>query len=221
MIMDDPVTDLQFKEILIQVRRSVNKTLSDQMTAMGIVYKVNLGVPLVTLRETAASFQSSHLLALKLWNKQWRETKILASLLDQPQEVSEQQMDFWTKSFDNCEIAEQVSANLWCRTSLAYVKALEWCRGKKHWIRYTGIHLAGKLAVSDSSSPDEMFEPFFDEFATLSRDPLLSTVIYRTIVNFGNRSDYLDDKISEWVDFLGKDNSEHAANLANQLALRW
>lgn len=218
--MDDPVTDLHFKEILIRVRRLMNKVLSDQMTAMGIVYKVNLGVPVVSLRETAACFQPSHLLALKLWNKQWRETKILASLLDLPAEVTEQQMDFWTKSFDNCEIAEQVSANLWYRTTPAYVKALEWCRGKKHWIRYTGIHLAGRLALCDKSSPDEMFEPFFEEFIPLSRDPHLGTVIYRTIVNFGNRSEYLDNKIGQWISLVRKDDSEHAVKLAGELINR-
>jgi hypothetical protein len=131
---------------------------------------------------------------------------ILATMLEEPGKVTEQQMDFWTKSIENCELAEQLSANLWWKTPLAFVKALEWCRGKKHWIRYTGVHLAGKLARVATSSPDEMFEPFFDEFVPLSKDSALSQVLYRTLLIFTSRSDYLRKMVYEWKKSLPGDN---------------
>ena len=212
--LDNDVIDKQFKQIISQIRLFKNGEVSASMELHGIHYSMNWGVPLVTLRDIAAAYPHSHVLALKLWNRQWRETMILATLLDEPDKVSEQQMDFWTKSFDSSEIAEQASANLWCRTPFAYAKAMEWCRGKKHWVHYTAIHLAGRLALTDKTSPDEMFEIFFEEFLTLARDPALATVLYRTLMQWAGRSDYLKDCIREWLVLLKAQGQESCSALA-------
>jgi len=132
-ILDNPETEKEYQQLLRQIKLRKNGDVSISMKRQGIEYKLNYGVSVVELREFAKEKKPDHLLALKLWNKQWRETMILATLLDEPEEVTEEQMDFWTKSFENQEIAEQASANLWVRTKYAFVKALEWCRGKSIW----------------------------------------------------------------------------------------
>ncbi len=213
-LLDDQEVISQFRTLLEEIYRYRNGEVADQLARMGIRYKTNMGVPVISLKEIAKGYLPSHLLALKLWNREWRETRILATLLEEPGKVTEQQMDFWTKSLENCELAEQLSANLWWRTPLSFVKALEWCRGKKHWIRYTGVHLAGKLARGSASSPDEMFEPFFDEFLPLSKDPALSQVLYRTLLVFAERSDYLRKMVSEWKESLSGDNPLSGAEFA-------
>jgi 3-methyladenine DNA glycosylase AlkD len=215
--LDSEDIDKKFKQLISQIRLCKNGEVSSSMELHGIQYPVNWGVSLITLKEIARAYQPSHVLALKLWNRQWRETMILATLLDEPGKVPEQQMDFWTKSFSNSEIAEQASANIWCRTPFAYAKAMEWCRGKKHWVHYTAIHLAGRLAYTDKASPDEMFEIFFEEFLTLARDPALSTVLYRTLIQFANRSDYLKDGIREWVVMLNAQGQACCSGLASEL----
>jgi hypothetical protein len=215
--LDSDEIDKQFKRIISQINLFKNGEVSASMELHGIHYPMNWGVSLISLKEIAAAYQPSHVLSLKLWNRQWRETMILATLLDEPDQVSEQQMDFWTKSFTNSEIAEQASANLWCRTPFSYAKALEWCRGKKHWVHYTAIHLAGRLALTDKSSPDEMLEIYFEEFLTLARDPALSTVLYRTLMQFANRSDYLKDCITDWVVLLKIQGHEGSSGLASEL----
>lgn len=192
-LLDNPESEKRFQEILSLIKLRKSGEVSDLMNSKGMNYKLNWGVSLVDLREIAAKFSRDHLLALKLWNKQWRETLILASLLDEPEKVTEEQMDFWTKSLENTEIAEQLSANLWVKSKFAFIKALEWCRGKKHLVHYTGIHLMGRLAITDKKALDEMFEPFFDELPTLARDPRLYTVIYRSVSALGSRSKMLNE----------------------------
>lgn len=198
-LLDDSSIEPQYQEILKTIRLYKSGVVAANLKSWGINYKINWGVPIIDLRKIAAHYTPSHLLALKLWNKQWRETMILATLLDEPGKVTEQQMDFWTKSFENIEIAEQASANLWWRSPFAYIKALEWCRGKKYWLHYTAIHLMGRLAMMDKKSPDEMFEPFFEELGTLAKDDKLSTVIERSLVIVAHRSDYLKELVSEFV----------------------
>ncbi|GAP68734.1 DNA alkylation repair enzyme [Bacteroidales bacterium 6E] len=217
ILLDDPVIEQEFQALLRKIRLYKNGEVSVSMKEKGITYRINWGVSIMDLRNIAKEHIPSHLLALKLWNKQWRETMILATLLDEPKLVSEQQMDFWTKSFENSEIAEQASANLWWKSPPAYVKALEWCRGKKHWVRYTAVHLIGRLAMSDKKSPDEMFEPFFEELVPLSRDMALSVVLERTLIILANRSESLSQMINEFIEVLKNSDSEVSKELASNL----
>lgn len=191
-ILDNRETEKDFQQLLRQIKSRKNGDTVGAMRRQGIEYKINWGVPVVELRELAKSYTGNHLLALKLWNKQWRESMILATLLDVPAEVTEEQMDFWTRSFVNIEIAEQASANLWINTKYAFIKALEWSRGKKHIVRYTGIHLIGRLSMTQKNALDEMFEPFFEELQVLGKDPRLNAVIYRTVLALGTRSSMLN-----------------------------
>lgn len=186
--MDDPVTDRQFNALLQRIRQCGSGEVVAQMKRLGLNYAHNWGVPVTLLREMMQEYEPSHLLALKLWNRRWRETMILATLADEPGQVTEEQMDFWTRGFETTEIAELASAHLWSKTPFAYAKALEWCRGKKHLTRYTGIHLLGRMALTDRKSPDEMFTLFFDQLATLSKDRSLETVLGRTLTALSLRS---------------------------------
>lgn len=209
-LLDDRDTELKFQQILKLVKARKSGEVADLMKLKGISYKTNFGVSIIDLREIAAQFEPNHLLALKLWNKQWRETMILATLLDEPKQVTEEQIDFWTKSFENTEIAEQASANLWVNTKFAFIKALEWCRGKKHFVRYTGVHLIGRLAMSGKTIIDEMFDPFFEELPILAKDSTLNTVFYRTVLALGKRSEYLHRQTIELARTLQMSDSENA-----------
>ena len=216
-ILDNQETEKKFQQILMLVKSRKSGEVADLMKQKGISYKMNWGVSVIDLREIAKQFEPDHLLALKLWNKQWRETMILATLIDEPKLVTEEQIDYWTKTFENTEIAEQASANLWVKTKFAFVKAMEWCRGKKHIIRFTGLHLIGRLALTDKSAIDEMFDPFFEELPTLAKDGTLNTVFYRTVLALGKRSEYLYQQTIELAQTLQMSDSENAVKQGEEL----
>ncbi|MCY1720529.1 hypothetical protein OU798_09265 [Prolixibacteraceae bacterium Z1-6] len=216
-ILDNKEAEQQFQQLLKVIKLRQSGEVSEAMNQQGITYKLNWGVSLLDLREIAKNYEPNHLMALKLWNKQWRETMILATLIDNPSEVTEEQMDFWTKSFENTEIAEQASSNLWVKSKFAFVKALEWCRGKKHLIRFSGIHLMGRLAITDKKAIDEMFEPFFEELPTLAKDAKLYTPLYRAVIALGSRSKQLNGQCIELAKVFQLSESENATKLGEQL----
>lgn len=216
-ILDNNETEQQYQALLKAIKLRKSGEVADSMNQKGFNYKLNWGVSILDLRELAKQYEANHLLALKLWNKQWRETMILATLLDNPDEVSEEQMDFWTKSFENTEIAEQASSNLWVKSKFAFVKALEWCRGKKHIVHFTGIHLLGRLAITDKNAIDEMFEPFFEELPTLAKDEKLFTPLYRTLIALGTRSKQLNEQCCELAKTFQLSDSENSVQLGEQL----
>jgi hypothetical protein len=216
-ILDNKDSEKNYQLILSKIKLLRNGDIADAMKRTGIEYKMNWGVSLVILRQMAKEFEPDHILALKLWNKQWRETSIIATLLDESDKVTEEQMDFWTKTFENTEIAEQASTNLWVKSKFAFVKALEWCRGKKHLVRFAGIHLVGRLAITDKQAIDEMFESFFEEFITLAKDAKLYTVLYRTLIALGTRSKYLNENTVELAKTFQLSNYENEIKLGEEL----
>ena len=216
-ILDNNETEQQYQLLLKAIKLRKSGEVAESMNQQGMNYKLNWGVSILDLRELAKQYKRDHLLALKLWNKQWRETMILATLLDDPAEVTEEQMDFWAKSIVNPELAEQASANLWVHSKFAFVKALEWCRGKKHIVRFSGVHLIGRLAITDKKAIDEMFEPFFEELPTLAKDEKLFTPLYRTIIALGTRSKPLNLQSRELAKTFQLSDSENAVTLGEQL----
>jgi 3-methyladenine DNA glycosylase AlkD len=216
--IDNPETEHLYQEILRRIRLRQNVVLAESIKQRGISYKNNWGVSVTELKELASEFKTDHLLALKLWNKKWRETMILATMLDNPGEVSEEQMNFWTKSFENQEIAEQTVANLWVKTPYAFIRALEWCRGKKHLVRVTGILLIGRLALIDRKATNEMFEIYFDEFKTLAKDIALSEVLRRALVLIARRNAVLYKQVADFSDELKRQGSEAEIKLGKELS---
>ena len=187
-LLDNPEAERIYQEILLKIKRLQNRDVVNSMQKRGIEYKINFGVAIPMLHQIASNYTKNHLVALKLWNKQWRETMILATLLEEPSEVTENQMDFWVKNFQSTEIAEQAAMNLFSKTSFAYQKAFEYCIGKKLLVKIVGLLMIGRLAPTDQNARDENFEPFFELMSPLSKDPQLSIVFSRIFIQIGMRN---------------------------------
>jgi len=214
IIIDDPIREREFRQILTKIRLVKNGETVEQMCQLGLKYKINWGASIVSLREIAAQYEPNHLLALKLWNKQWRETMILAAMLDVPSEVTEEQMDYWTKSLETTEIAEVLNTYLWSKTKFSFVKSLEWCRGKKHLVRFAGLNLMGRLAIAEKSAMDDLFEPFFDVLSPLSKDTKLEQVFYRSFILLGMKNKRMNEVAILFAEGLKNSDSEDSRNLA-------
>jgi len=217
VLIDDAGMDKNYRKILAQIFAYKNGVTSDLMKDRGIKYKMNWGDSIISLRMIAGQYEKNHLLALKLWNKGWRETMILATMLDIPDELTEQQMGYWTKSFETGEMAEQAVANLFVYSKFAFVQALEYCCGKKSYVRYTGLLLLGRLAMVDKDAIDDMFLPCFKVIASLSKDASLGDAFYRLILRLAQRSERLRLECIRFLEDVQQFEEEFPKKLAGSL----
>jgi hypothetical protein len=201
-LLDNSETETVFKQIIRSIPAMQNGLTAESMAQRGIVYEKNWGASLFDLKNYALTINKSHLLALKLWNKKWRETMILATLLDEPKKVTEEQMDFWLKTSENIEIIEQLVTNLFTLSPFAFAKSLEWCRGKKFLVKYAGLLMMGRLALTADNDIDEMFETYFDVLTPLAKDQNLNTIFYRSYCQLARRSQYLYDTCLSFAESL-------------------
>ncbi len=118
------------------------------------------GVSIPNLRRIAKTIGINHDLAQQLWSTETRETRILASMVDDPAEVSEGQMERWVRDFDSWEVCDQCCSNLFDKTKFAYGKAVEWSARKEEFVKRAGFVLMAALAVHDKAAGNEEFTRF-------------------------------------------------------------
>ena len=131
------------------------------MAKFGITPEQTYGVKIPRLRAIARDYHKNHELALALWEINNRETRILATMIDDPTHLTKQQMEVWAMEFDYWEICDQACMNLFEKHPLAWSKAVEWSKHASEGKKRAAFVLMARLAVSDKKAPDEKFEPFF------------------------------------------------------------
>jgi 3-methyladenine DNA glycosylase AlkD len=130
------------------------------MARFGIRPARALGVSMTSLRTLARGFHRHHALAVELWASGIHEARLLATLLDEVDAVTPQQMDAWAGDFDSWDICDQACANLFDRTPHAVPKAWEWTERPEEYVRRAGFVLMATLAVHDRSASDSVFVEF-------------------------------------------------------------
>ena len=153
---------MQYDDILEELESLSNPKSIEGMVRYGITPKSAYGVPIPSLRKLAQELGTDHELAQQLWSSGIREAQILASMIDNPKAVTEEQMESWVKDFDYWEICDQCCQNLFSKTSFAYQKAIEWSSNDKEFIKRAGFVLMACLAVHDKKADDNQFEKFLE-----------------------------------------------------------
>jgi 3-methyladenine DNA glycosylase AlkD len=140
------------------------------MARYGINPEGTLGVSMPQLRAMAKREGRDHALAEALWATGLHEPRILAALVDEPAEVTAEQMERWVRDFDSWDVCDQVCANLFDRTPFAYEKAAQWARREPTFERRAGFALMAALAWHDKRAADDRFLPFLPLIAEAADD---------------------------------------------------
>jgi len=137
-----------------------NPSQLEGMARFGINTKDAYGVSIAELRKIAKMIGQNHALALQLWMSGVHEARILASMVDEPERVTERQMDAWVRDFDSWDVCDQVCSNLFDKTEFAYKKAFEWSHEKKEFVKRAGFAMMAVLVAHDKKAKDKDFERF-------------------------------------------------------------
>ncbi len=141
------------------------------MEKYGITPENAFGIKIPILRKLAKEIGTDHKLALDLWDLNYRETRILASMIDDPDFVTESQMERWASDFDYWEICDQCIMSLFERTKYAYQKVIDWTKREEEYVKRAGYVLIARLAVSDKKADDDVFISFLPLIQKGASDP--------------------------------------------------
>lgn len=158
------------KEVIIQLKKRSNLKDKEGMARFGINPEYALGVRVPVMRDLAKKIGENHKLAEDLWKTKIHEARILASMIEDPKEVSEKQMEEWVKEFNSWDLCDQCCMNLFDRLPISWKKAAEWAERKEEFVKRAGFALMACLAWRDKKADDKIFLKFFSLIKKHSKD---------------------------------------------------
>jgi len=145
------------EEVLEMLAAKANPDQLAGMARYGMTVDKRLGVKIPQMRKIAKEIGKDHKLALELWKTGSTEAMILASMVDIPDEITEEQMEAWVQDFDSWDVCDQVCMNLFDKTHLVWKMIHVWSDREEEFVKRAAYALIACLAVHEKRASDEVF----------------------------------------------------------------
>ncbi len=219
--------ELKSPDIIKYIVENGSRKNVEGMARFGIRPSIKVyGVSLTKMRKFARKIKKNHELALKLWNTKIHEARMIAALVDDPQAVTEDQLESWVNDFETWDLCDTVCGALFDRTPFAYRKIRQWSKRKEVFVKRAAFSLLAWRAVHDKEASDEKFISFFPLLKKAAKDerPYVKKAVNWALRQIGKRNErlrkeainlareiaMLDTKAASWIasDALRELNSE-------------
>jgi 3-methyladenine DNA glycosylase AlkD len=219
--VDRHLSGMKLDDVLRELRSMANPENVQGMARFGISSEGTLGISIYDLRPMAKRIGKNHELAEMLWASGIHEAKVLASYIDDPEKVTEKQMEAWAKDFDSWDVVDQVCSNLFDQTRFAYSKAVEWSARDEEFVKRAGFVLVAALTVHDKKAADSAFLRFLPIIKRESGDDrnFVKKAVNWALRQIGKRNPALNDAAIAVAKELQKMDSKSARWIARD-ALR-
>jgi len=128
-----------------------------------------LGIPTPVLRALARAHRRDHRLALELWATGIHDARILATLIEDPRQVTRGQAERWVRDCDNWAATDAL-AFLLDRTDFAAAMAHRWSTRRAEFVKRTGFAIMAGMAVHRKELPDAVFLRMLPAIARAATD---------------------------------------------------
>lgn len=198
-------------EVIQLLKSQANPANVEGMARFGINTVGTLGISVVDLRRIAKQIGIDHPLALQLWRSGLHEARLLASFIDDPRQVSEEQVEAWASDFDSWDICDQV-CGLFEATPFAYRKVHEWSSRSEEFVKRAAFAILAGLAVHDKAAEDRIFEDFFPILAAQASDDrnFVRKAVNWALRNIGKRNRHLNQSAVTWAQRMAGMESKSA-----------
>jgi 3-methyladenine DNA glycosylase AlkD len=120
-----------------------------------------LGIKVPNLRKLAKKIGANHQLALELWETEIHEARLLATMIEDSNIITEYQFDAWVNDFDSWDMCD-VSCDLLARTPFALNKIDEYSNHSKEFVKRTAFVLMCEHAVHHKYLSNNHFDHYFE-----------------------------------------------------------
>jgi len=214
----NPQKNIDLKQLLNEFKANENKENVLGMARFGINPNGTFGIPIPWLRKKAKEIGKNHSLAIELWDTGYHEPRILASMIAEPEKVTEDMMEKWVLDFDSWDVCDQVCMNLFDKTNLATKKAIDWAQREEEFVKRAGFALMASLAFHSKTFDNSTFESFLPYIINALDDNrnFVKKAVNWALRQIGKRNKSLNTIAIETAEFiLNNKNSKSAQWIAN------
>lgn len=182
---------------------------------LGISSKAEqLGIAMPVLRDLARTHRRNHPLAMELWASGIHDARVLATLVENPKQITRAQMNQWVRASDNWALTDAL-AFLFDRTEFAEKKALAWSARKGEFEKRAGFATMAGMAIHRKELPDDVFLRFLPTIAREATDERnfvkkavnwalrqigkRNPVLHRAAMAEAQRIAKLDSRAARWI----------------------
>jgi 3-methyladenine DNA glycosylase AlkD len=189
---------MRYPEIMRELQSRANPANAAGMSRFGINPQNTLGISVYELRRMAQRIGKDHTLALELWESGIHEARLLASFIEEPESVTEEQLEDWAADFDSWDIVDQVS-DLIYRTAFVLRKIHQWAAREEEFVKRAAFSLIAELATHDKKMTDIDFEQFFPIIKNAATDEcnFVRKAVNWALRNIGKRNRALNARAIE------------------------
>src|SRR3972149_1950077 len=189
------------------------------MARYGMKTPHRLGVQVPEMRRIAKETGKNHELALELWKTGIAEARIVAAMVDEPEKLTEAQMDDWVKDIDSWDIGDQVCMNLFEKTPLAWKKIVDWSKRDEEFVKRTAYGLLACLAWHDKTAENERFVSVFPVIAygALDERSSIKKAVSWALRNIGKRNQALNKESLKIAEEIRKSGTKSARWIASDV----
>ncbi|GAA3932371.1 DNA alkylation repair protein [Hymenobacter algoricola] len=165
--------------------------------------------------------QRAHALARQLWQTQNIDARSLATLIADPQQLTEAEVMGWVADIHYHALADLFAVLLFqapCRQK----KMNEWLSAPQEMLQRIAYTLLGRLALEDRSLPESFFEAHVQRL-----EPLLHAAPNRAkeamnsaLISIGSRSEALRHAVEQAADRLGPIRIDHGDTSCQTFVIR-
>jgi 3-methyladenine DNA glycosylase AlkD len=205
------------KKVLDKLKKKADSQQLEAMARYGMVTVKRYGVTIPDLRKIAREYGKNHNLAIDLWETGITEARILASMIDEPQKVTEKQMEEWVQDFNSWDVCDQVCMNLFEKTPFAWKKIDDWSTRDEEFVKRAAYALIACQAWHNKQAIDDRFIellPMVKRGATDERN-FVKKVVNWALRNIGKRNFNLNEAALETAAEIQKMDSKSARWIAS------
>ncbi|MEQ8534129.1 MAG: DNA alkylation repair protein, partial [Imperialibacter sp.] len=126
------------ESVISGLKYLANDGIKKGVERFGIPSEKALGIKTPELRKIAKIIKKNHSLAMQLWQTDIHETKVLASMVGDPKQMTTEQMDAWVADMYSWDVCDQCCGNLFVYTRFWKSKVAEWIPSEHEFTRRAG-----------------------------------------------------------------------------------
>lgn len=142
--------------VIAELRARADPSRKPGMARVGIDVSRALGVSMPDIRAVARMSRVDHALALELWDTGIHEARILATLVADPEALSEIQREKWVLDLNSWDLCDS-AADLFGRAPGSSSVIEGWARRPEAFVRRCAFSMIARRAVWAKQAPDREF----------------------------------------------------------------
>ncbi len=157
------------QDLIIQLENLSSPEALASQSRFGITGHKMLGVSIYDLRKLVKGLRS-HELALGLWQTGIHEARILAAMVDDPAQVTRDQMEDWVIAFDSWDICDIVTDQLFIHTPEMLEVVPLWAVREEEFIKRAAFAMIAAIVVHRKDVSDDIIRSYLSLIETAAND---------------------------------------------------